>query len=65
MRCRKGENVPHGGVYGLMRNHVSNNPLLAPSSLPFQAPPFDTMTDDDVRPALDEGMRRHVAEIAD
>ena len=47
-----------------MQNHSSNNPLLAPSPLPFQAPPFDTITDRDFRPALDEGMRWHVAEIA-
>lgn len=37
--------------------------LLAPSVLPFQAPPFDIITDRDFRPAFDEGMRQHLDEI--
>lgn len=39
------------------------NPFLAESPLPFQAPPFDRITDEHYRPAIEEGMRRHLAEI--
>lgn len=41
----------------------SDNPLLAPSPLPFQAPRFDTINDQHFRPAFDEGIRLHLAEI--
>ena len=47
-----------------MKTRSSDNPLLAPSGLPFQAPPFDAISDSDLRQAFDEGMRRHLAEIA-
>ena len=40
------------------------NPLLSPSTLPFQAPPFDTIRDADFEPALEEGMRQQRAEVA-
>jgi peptidyl-dipeptidase Dcp len=39
------------------------NPLLQPSALPFQAPAFDKIKDSDFRPAILEGMKRHLAEI--
>jgi peptidyl-dipeptidase Dcp len=39
------------------------NPLLQPSALPFLAPPFDKIKDSDFRPAILEGMKRHLAEI--
>ena len=39
------------------------NPFLAPSTLPFQAPPFDKITDADYQPAIEEGMRRQLAEV--
>src|SRR5262249_9476788 len=35
-----------------------------PSSLPFGAPPFDLIHDDDYAQAIDEGMRRHLREVA-
>jgi peptidyl-dipeptidase Dcp len=38
------------------------NPLLAPSTLPFQAPPFDHIRDADFKPALEEGMAQQLAE---
>jgi peptidyl-dipeptidase Dcp len=41
-----------------------SNPLLAPSTLPFQAPPFDRITDADFKPALEEGMKAQLAEVA-
>jgi peptidyl-dipeptidase Dcp len=40
------------------------NPLLSRSSLPFQAPPFDRITDADYEPAIEEGIRQRQAEIA-
>ncbi len=42
----------------------SSNPFAAPSTLPYQAPRFDRIKDGDYRPALDEGIRQHLAEIA-
>jgi peptidyl-dipeptidase Dcp len=39
------------------------NPLLTPSPLPFQAPPFDKIKDSDFAPAFEEGMRQHAAEV--
>src|SRR4051794_6184197 len=40
------------------------NPLLAPSRLPFQAPPFADIKDEHFAPAFDEGMRQQDAEVA-
>ena len=39
------------------------NPFFAESTLPFQAPPFDKIKDSDYQPAIEEGMRRQLAEI--
>ena len=39
------------------------NPFASASSLPYQAPPFDRITDADFRPALEEGMRLQRAEL--
>ncbi len=39
------------------------NPFLEPSSLPFQAPPFDKIKDGDYQPAFEEGMKQHLVEI--
>jgi peptidyl-dipeptidase Dcp len=38
------------------------NPFLTPSPLPFQAPQFDEIKDDDFKPALEEGMKVQRAE---
>jgi peptidyl-dipeptidase Dcp len=45
--------------------HVFNgdNPFARPSSLPYQAPPFDRIRDTDYQPAIEEGMRRQLREI--
>ncbi len=40
-----------------------SNPFYAPSSLPFQAPPFDKIKDDDYQPAIEAGMAQQQAEI--
>jgi|HubBroStandDraft_5_1064220.scaffolds.fasta_scaffold23611_1 peptidyl-dipeptidase Dcp len=39
------------------------NPFYAPSTLPFQAPPFDKIKDDDYQPALEAGMAQQQVEI--
>ncbi len=40
-----------------------SNPFFAPSALPFQAPPFDRIKDEDYQPAIDAGMAQQQAEI--
>ncbi len=42
---------------------MTHNPFFAASTLPFQAPPFDQIKDGDYQGAIEEGMRRHLAEI--
>jgi peptidyl-dipeptidase Dcp len=39
------------------------NPFAKKSALPFQAPAFDKITDADFQPAMEDGMRLHLAEI--
>src|ERR1700723_3371526 len=39
------------------------NPFYAPSALPFHAPPFDKIKDEDYQPAIEAGMARQLAEI--
>jgi peptidyl-dipeptidase Dcp len=39
------------------------NPFFEKSPLPFQAPPFDHIKDSDYQPAIEEGMKRELAEI--
>lgn len=40
-----------------------SNPFYAPSTLPFQAPPFDKIKDEDYQPAIEAGMAQQKAEI--
>jgi peptidyl-dipeptidase Dcp len=40
-----------------------DNPFFEPSPLPFGAPPFDRIRDEHYQPAIEEGMRRHLAEV--
>jgi peptidyl-dipeptidase Dcp len=45
-----------------------DNPFYAPSTLPFQAPPFDKIKDSDYQPAIEAGMaqqRKEIRAIAD
>ena len=39
------------------------NPFYAPSTLPFQAPPFDRIKDSDYQPAIEAGMAVELSEI--
>ena len=41
----------------------SENPLLVASTLAFQAPRFDLIQDAHYQPAIEEGMRQHLAEV--
>ena len=50
--------APAGG-----RAFSSDNPFASPSSLAYQAPPFDRIRDTDYQPAIEEGMRRQLSEI--
>jgi peptidyl-dipeptidase Dcp len=40
-----------------------SNPFYVPSTLPFHAPPFDKIKDDDYQPAIEAGMAEELAEI--
>src|SRR6516165_8508948 len=45
-----------------------SNPFYAPSTLPFHAPPFDKIKDEDYQPAIEAGMaeeRNEIRAIAD
>jgi len=42
---------------------AQTNPLLNPSTLQYQAPPFDKLKDTDYQPAIEEGMKRNLAEV--
>ena len=42
----------------------SDNPFARPSPLLYEAPPFDRIHDSDYKPALEEGMRQNLADIA-
>ena len=43
---------------------VSGNPLLEPSPLPYQMPPFDRIHVSDYVPAFEEAMREQLGEVA-
>ena len=43
---------------------ATTNPLLTPSCLPFQVPPFDLIKEEHYLPAFDQGMAEHSKEIA-
>jgi peptidyl-dipeptidase Dcp len=40
-----------------------SNPFHAASKLPFQAPPFDRIKDEDYQPAIEAGMAQQLAEV--
>jgi peptidyl-dipeptidase Dcp len=39
------------------------NPFYAPSTLPFHAPPFDKIKDEDYQPAIEAGMAQELSEV--
>jgi len=40
-----------------------SNPFASPSTLLYQAPPFDRIKDSDFQPAMEEGMKRQLTEV--
>jgi peptidyl-dipeptidase Dcp len=40
-----------------------SNPFFAPSTLPFHAPPFDKIKDEDYQPAIEAGMAEELKEV--
>ena len=40
-----------------------DNPFFAPSTLPFQAPPFDKIKDSDYQPAIEAGMAEELKQV--
>jgi peptidyl-dipeptidase Dcp len=40
-----------------------SNPLYAPSTLPFHAPPFDKIKDEDYQPAIEAGIAEQISEM--
>jgi peptidyl-dipeptidase Dcp len=40
-----------------------SNPFFAPSTLPFHAPPFDKIKDEDYQPAIEAGMAEELSEV--
>jgi peptidyl-dipeptidase Dcp len=42
---------------------VAENPLFAPSTLPYGLPPFAEIRDEHYLPAFERGMDEHLAEI--
>jgi peptidyl-dipeptidase Dcp len=42
---------------------AQTNPFFTESTLPFHVPPFDKIHDADYQPAIEEGMKQHLAEI--
>ena len=43
---------------------MPDNPFAAPSTLPFQLPPFDRIRDADYRPAFEAGMDEQLGEVS-
>src|SRR6476646_4507206 len=43
---------------------AATNPFFSASPLPYQAPRFDVIRETDYAPAIEEGMKRQLAEIA-
>jgi peptidyl-dipeptidase Dcp len=56
--------LPSGcGPSGKPKPPTRVNPFAHASTLPFQAPDFRAIRDSDYQPAIEEGMRRHMAEV--
>ena len=59
----KAATVAAAGSASPAANAMTSNPFFSASTLPFQAPPFDKITDADYQPAIEEGMKQQLAEI--
>jgi peptidyl-dipeptidase Dcp len=54
---------PYASATGADGKFGPSNPFYAPSTLPFHAPPFDKIKDEDYQPAIEAGMAEELAEI--
>ena len=52
-----------GTVFASAGVAADSNPFFQASTLQYQAPPFDKIKDADYAPAIEEGMKRQLAEI--
>ncbi|MDE3072465.1 MAG: peptidyl-dipeptidase Dcp [Pseudomonadota bacterium] len=59
----KAATVAAAGSASPAANAMTSNPFFSASTLPFQAPPFDKITDADYQPAIEQGMKRQLAQI--
>ena len=58
-----GCNTPGSNNPGGTADSTNNNPLFSQSTLPYQTIPFDKIKDEHFKPAFEEGMKQHAAEI--
>ena len=56
--------IVSGIAFAAAGARAETNPFFEPSSLPYQAPPFDRIREEHYAPAFAEGMKRQLAEIA-
>lgn len=54
----------HAEAATAMQQVAAANPLLKPSTLEYQFPPFDQIRDEHYLPAIEQGMREQLAEVA-
>ena len=50
-------------LHSEMASAPAVNPFFSESALPYHAPPFDKIKDSDYAPAIEEGMKKQLAEI--
>jgi peptidyl-dipeptidase Dcp len=55
--------LPPGSSTAAALGFGPSNPFYAPSTLPFQAPPFDRIKDEDYQPAMEAGMAQQQTEV--
>ena len=63
VRFAAGIFVVSASLPGVLSAEPRENPFFRESALQYHAPPFDQIRDTDYAPALEEGMKRHLAEI--
>jgi peptidyl-dipeptidase Dcp len=55
--------VAVGSAHASSGTFGPDNPFYAPSTLPFQAPPFDKIKDSDYQPAIEAGIAEQMKEV--
>ena len=56
--------IVHAEAASPMQEIAAANPLIKASTLEFQYPPFDQLKDEHYAPAIEQGMREQLAEVA-